>query len=299
MKKQLAIISFLIIAIIQIHTTKAEEVQVGLYLINLGKFDVATGSYTADFYLHFKCSQPCDPENFEFFNGRAASIDKIEDKPDEKFYRIQANLNSQIDLRKFPFDEQKMEIVLEDKKNTIDKIVYVPLKEESGIDKSIAFAGWNIDGWKAESRQHSYPFYNETYSQYVFVVDTSRIGLNSFIKTFLPVIFIVIIVIFSFLIDPDKIATRLAMAGSSLVAAVMFHVSITNQIPPVGYLTFADKFMGLSYIILLSTFIINILMLQFQELKKQELVERIHRSTEYLIFLVVPLLYMLLFFFFG
>ncbi len=297
MKKLLLSTLVLIVFTMQVQAAKAEEVQVGLYILNLGKFDVSTGAFTADFYLDLKCSTSC-PESFEFVNGRAASTDKIEDKPDEKFYRIQANLNSQIDLRRFPFDKQKMEIILEDKKNAIDKLIYVPLKEQSGIDKSIAFAGWNIDGWRAESSKHDYPVYNETYSQYIFTVDISRIAFNSFIKTFLPVIFILMVVLFSFLLDPDKITTRIGMAGSSLVAAVMFHISITNQIPPVGYMTFADKFMGLSYLVLLSSFIINIGMLQLQELKRAGLVEKIHRKTEYSMFIIVPMLFLLLFLFF-
>ena len=56
-----------------------EEVQVGLYILNLGKFDIATGSFTADFYLSLKCEANCSPENFEFMNGRASSFEKIID----------------------------------------------------------------------------------------------------------------------------------------------------------------------------------------------------------------------------
>ena len=276
----------------------AQDVDVGLYVLNLGKFDVATGSFTADFYISFKCKRTCNVDDFEFMNGKAVSIDKIEDSPKEKFYRVQANLNSQVDLKRFPFDSQKMQIIIEDKKNTIDKIKYIPLKDESGIDSSIAFTGWNIEGWNSESKEHYYKVYNETYSQSVFSIDISRIALNSFMKTFLPVIFIVLIVVSTFVLDPDKVTTRMTVASSSLIAAVMFHISISNQIPPVGYLTFADKFMVMTYFILLASFIINIILLELQELKKMELVEKVHRSTEYSMFAVVPVLYIILFVFF-
>ena len=78
----------------------------------------------------------------------------------------------------------------------------------------------------------------------------------------------------------------------------MFHVSISNQIPPVGYLTLADKFMLLTYFILGASFLINILLLEFQERKKTELVEKIHRATEYSVFILVPILYLILFWLF-
>ena len=273
----------------------AEDVQVSLYVLNLGKFDVATGSFTADFYLDMKCQEKCNVGDFEFMNGRASSVDKIIDEDTEKFYRIQGNFNSNVDLKDFPFDSQKMQIILEDKLNGVDKIKYVQDDEESGVDKSIIFSGWNLKGWNAEVREHEYEVYDETYSQYVFSIDIERIKLNAFMKTFMPVFFILLVVLFSFILDPDKITTRLGMAGSSLVASVMFHISISNQIPPVGYLTFADKFMVLTYAILLATFIINVFMLEMQERKNAELVERVHRKTEYSVFIIVPLLYLLLF----
>lgn len=294
MNKFLLILVLLLISIIPLSAAQ-DNVQVGLYLLNLGKFEVSTGSFTADFYLSMKCDTECHPENFEFMNGRASSVDKMIDEPNLKFYRIQANFNSPIDLKKFPFDSQKLQIILEDKSQTTDDQIYIINQNQSGIDPSIVFTGWNLDGWNAEVVEHNYDIYDETYSQYVYTIDISRIMFNSFIKTFLPVIFIVLVTLCSFIIDPDKITTRLAMAGSSLVAAVMFHVSITNQIPPVGYLTFADKFMLLTYFILLFTFVVNVVLFELQELKKEDVVMSIHRKLEYSIFWVVPLIYILLF----
>lgn len=291
-----SLLAFLLFFIITPLASAQDAVNVGLYVLNLGKFDVATGSFTADFYLSLKCESECSTD-FEFMNGRATSVDKLIDLPNEKFYRIQANLNSPVDLRGFPFDRQKMQIILEDKRVQIDELKYVPVKSESGIDSSIAFTGWDIDGWDAKVRKHEYTVYDETYSQYVFTIGISRIFLNSFIKIFLPVLFIMLIVLFSFVMDPDKMTTRLTMVTSSLIAAVMFHISISNQIPPVGYLTLADKFMVLTYFILLAIVIFNVVLLELIELKKTELVEKVHRIAEYNVFIIVPLLYIIFFIF--
>ncbi len=284
-----------LISILAFNAAALEEVQVGLYVLNLGKFDIATGSFTADFYLSMKCETKCSPEKFEFMNGRATTIDKIIDTDNEKFYRIQANLNNPIDLRRFPFDVQKMEIIIEDKEKSMGELKYVPLKAESGIDKSIFFSGWNIDGWEAEAKEHSYDIYDEVFSQYVFTINISKIAFNSFLKTFLPIIFMVLILMFSFIMDLDKITSRLAVATSSLVAAVMFHISISNQIPPVGYMTIADKLMILTYLFILATVILNVTILELIERKKQDVAERMHRLTEYSVFIVVPIVYITFF----
>lgn len=289
----LAMIAFLLAVPI---VSAVSEIQTAVYILNLGKFDIGTGSFTADFYLSFKCDNVCPDFDFEFSNGRAATVDKIIDTVSEKFYRIQANLNSPIDLKRYPMDSQKLQIIIEDKKATTDLVRFVPNLKESGIDREIVFAGWKISDWSAVEEKHYYKVYDEIYSRYVFTIPIERISLNSFFKTFLPVIFIVLVMLSSYFLNPDKITTRLAMAGSALVASVMFHISISNQIPPVSYLTFADKFMVITYLLILLSFVINVILLELVERKKHELVMKIYRATEYSSIAIAILLYEILFF---
>jgi hypothetical protein len=231
-------------------------------------------------------------------NGRASSLDKIIDEPNEKFYRIQANLASPIDLKRFPFDRQQIQIVLEDKKNTIDKVSYVIDNEGTGIDDSVVITGWQMGESKTEIKEHYYKIYDETYSQYVYTIPIYRITLNAIIKTLLPISFIIIVMLSSFILDPDKLTTRIAMVSSALVASVMFHVSLANQIPPVGYLTFMDKFMVLTYFVILMSFALNVMLMELTELKKTDLVNKIHKKTGYSVLVIVPILYIILFWLF-
>ncbi len=291
----------LVLCLLSTSTALNKNVSVSFYLLNLGKFDVATGQYTADFYISFTGTFPANdftPVNFEFSNGRATSSDKILDLTCStgtctKFYRIQAALANPVDLRRFPVDSQKLQIILEDKKYTTNDLYYEINHETTGIDDAVTIFGWNLDNWDASVEDHYYSVYDETYSQFVFTLNISRIPLSAFFKTFVPILIIVTIVMVSFMIDPDKITQRLTIATSSLVAAVMFHVSISNQIPPVGYLTIADKFMLLTYFLLLIAVIINVTILEFVERKKQEHAERMHRILEKSVFFVTPIIYII------
>jgi hypothetical protein len=271
------------------------EVKVAVYVISMGKYDVGTGSFTADFYLDFQHAPGVDASGFEFVNGRASSSDVIINTPTEQCYRIQASLVSAVDLKRFPFDRQRIKIILEDKSQTIKTLRYAPLLAESDLDPAVTFIGWNIDRWTARVGEHTYRNWNERYSQYEYQVDISRIAINSFMKTFLPVFFIVLIVLSGFAMGPEQAATRLGMAGSGLVAAVMFHVSIAAQIPPVGYLTFADKFMVLTYLVTLVSFLINVVIIAAQRRGRDAVVQKIHRATEATMFVLVPAAYVLLF----
>jgi len=273
------------------------EVKVGIYVLSLGKLDIGSGSYAVDFYLSMASTEPIPDNAFEFMNGRAATIEKIDDADGgrKKFYRILANLNVPVDLKRFPFDQQRLGIILEDKTEGVDKMVYVPEPAESGLDAGIWFPGWSIAGWNVASQTHDYPVYGEKYSQLVFSVDIGRVKLNSFLKTFLPVIFLMLIVMSSFILNPDQITTRLAAISSALVASAMFHISIAGQIPPVGYLTFADKFMVLTYFILLACFFTSLHVFILQGRKEEERAQKLSKLTEKIVFAGMPTLYVALF----
>lgn len=273
-----------------------DTVNVGIYVLNVGKFDVSTGAYTVDFYLSFQCDKPCAPENFEFMNGRAASVDKIIDEPNNKFYRIQADLMSNIDLKDYPFDRHALSITIEDKHNTDDKQVYLMDAGNSGVDKSVTLVGWNLVGWDARSETHTYEQYGEDYSRFIFDIDIERIFLASILKTFLPVLFIVLAGLLSLMIEkPSDLWTRLGVNTSSLMAAVMFHLNVTSSIPPVGYLTFADKFMMATYVILVLSLLSTIVMMMHAKKGEEKLVRKLYRYSLYGIPTLALAAYLLLF----
>ena len=136
-----------------------------LYVLDLGQIDLETGEFTADFYLSMYCEQACPVDTFEFMNGRAKTITNIIDEPNEKFYRIFAELNSPIDLRAYPFDERTIQIIVEDNVNTIEDVTYNSFVKESGIEESINFPGWNIDDWSAIVDNHHYSVYVSSYTE--------------------------------------------------------------------------------------------------------------------------------------
>jgi len=289
--------------------SEPQKVKVGLYVLSLGKLDVSSGTYTVDFYLQLDSDKPIPDSSFEFMNGLTNSLEKVEDTvtPEkavageaqkfEKFYRIKATLNTPIDLRRFPFDRQQMLIVIEDKTRTMEEVVYEADDKASGLDPAIFFPGWDITGWTLQTPEHDYKVYDEKFSQLKYAIDIQRVRLNSFLKTFLPVIFLMLIVMASFILDPEKITTRLAAISSALVASAMFHISISGQIPAVGYLTFADKFMVLTYLLLLCSFFLSIRVFMLQGRNELEGAKKLNKLSEFLVLIGMPVLYLCLFLF--
>ncbi len=97
--------------------------------------------------------------------------------------------------------------------------------------------------------------YGESFSRYVFSLNIQRVFLSAVIKSLLPVAFMAMVGLLSLLLTPDKVLTRLSMNVSTLLGAVMFHINLTSSIPPVGYLTLADRVMITTYAGLLAVWV--------------------------------------------
>ena len=93
----------------------------------------------------------------------------------------------------------------------------------------------------------------------------------------------------------SKTDTRLSAATAALVASVMFHVNITNQNPPLGYLTFADKIVLVVYGFLFLTIAYNVIVYEFVQRKQEDRARKIHERVKFKVIMGAPLLFALLF----
>jgi hypothetical protein len=144
-------------------------------------------------------------------------------------------------------------------------------------------------------RDHDYDVLEEGYSRYTFTVGVSKPLWNAFLKTLMPIIFIFLIVTFSYVIPVEKTDTRLSAATAALVASVMFHVNITNQNPPLGYLTFADKIVLVVYGFLFLTIAYNVVVYEYVQRKQEDRARKVHERVKFKIIFGAPLLFALLF----
>ena len=260
-------------------------VDIGLYLLNIENFDVKTGGYIIDFYLSMESDKPMLSTNFEFMNGRSLSIDKVIDEPNNKFFRIRANLAIDLDLHKFPFDRHSLLVKLEDKTITADKQIYRVKSEQSGVDPNVHLFGWDVKSYETNIDLHEYKVYNEVYSQYRFAVNIERSSASSIVKFFLPVGIILIISILAVFVSLDRVIIRLNMMTMSLLTAVFFHTNINASIPGISYLTIADRLMVGTYISIMFNILFSFIATQAWDTKGDEQGERFYIIAQ----VVVPM----------
>ena len=231
-----------------------EVVRVGIYILSVGNLDLTTGTYTLDFFLNFKCETvPCDPSNFDLINAAAEPFIEDQTAQDEYgrefYYRVRSDLQTQLDLRDFPFDSHQLKVSFEDKLKNSDEYVFIVDPSLSGIDSSVLVSGWDLlPKLSAESEDHSYKVYDESFSRARFYLEIAHPWFSAFMKSIFAAIVIVGVGMLSFLMSYKDAQDRIGLTSATLASAIFYHLTLTSSVPPVGYLTYGDQFMILQYV---------------------------------------------------
>ncbi len=253
--------------------TSPAKVYVGVWLVNVEKVDLAASSYRLDFYLWFKFNPSeislTDVKKFEFVNGPVAEFKPIDENETGGYveYRIKGDFIKTFDFTKYPFETHTLTIELEHKELDISHLRYVA-DQNSAIDEAANIAGWEIGGYNATETEHSYG--DETYSRFIFSIQLKRPMLSSFVKSVLPIIVITTISLLTFFISPQNFSQRIGLGVTTLMSAAAFHLSLLSGIPPIGYLTFADRMMISVYIIFLYNLSASVYIMKLVDAKKTE-----------------------------
>jgi hypothetical protein len=268
-------------------------IKVSTYLMALGKPDISSGVYTADFYLVMRCNRKCDPSGFEVRNGKITFVDKQDETPTSRVFRVNANLTAPLELHRYPFDQHKLTIELEDRLRPVSELVYKSDSKSNGIDPTVLVPGWELRREKttASISVHHYPVFDapfDDYSLYTFEIEIGRAPLAAFMKVLFPALAIMSTAFLGMFLKPDKAVQRLGIHTGALTASILFHLNVTSGIPPSGYLVDADKFMLANYAGLVAAVLSTVLMMIRFDSGVEERARRVYRVG----LLAVPLVWL-------
>jgi hypothetical protein len=187
-----------------------------------------------------------------------------------------------LNLVDYPFDEHRLIIVVEDKNYSAKELVYVYDPALSGIDSTARTAGWALrPEFSGDVVDHDYAIFGDAWSRFNFYVTIYHNWWPSFLKGLFAAIVIVGVGMLSFLMPYDDTEDRLNLAAGTLASAIFYHLTLTSSIPPVGYLTFADKFMMLQYVFIFITLGISVALfiLVGKGRKNEAIAKRLHKAT--------------------
>lgn len=245
---------------------------VGIALEKLTKFELGPGSYSAEFFVSLRCDvEPCKPD-FDVANGKITGREKLTDEKLHHEFRVKAELEALVDLSEFPFDKHVLYIGLVDKGDPLN-VRYVVDENETSIDPKVKLAGWNVEPLFATHVEDHKLDDQHTVHELQFGVAIGRPAVAAVFKTLVPVFFMFFVAGFTLLLKPKSAAGRLSAATGGLMTVVMFHLSATSSLPPLGYLTRMDKFMIATYLVYLVNIAFAVAMVRLDEKKDERAAE--------------------------
>jgi len=222
---------------------------VGVDLISVGVIDRESGQSDLIFWLtivsddvDFTKNPP--PDDWDLTNGYV--IDKTGTNIDPHFYKtkIRGAFFSDVDFRNYPYDEINLAIHIEPYFPLVTNQVVFQVNEEYSLinPDTVSVPGWTMGEPTFKSYTTTYPWGDFTHFEANFPIETSPVGI--FIKKLLPPIILAFFGFGTFIMTSHTLQNRTTIVITGLVGSLFFHaIFLLGELPPISYLTLADKMM--------------------------------------------------------
>jgi len=192
--------------------------------------------------------------------------------PEKTYYEIKDNVTKE--------DEKKIKEIL----NSIEF--------NTMIYPNVKIAGWKVREGVPSIGKDSY--FGEKFSTFTFPITISRNAFSSFMKIFVPLIFMILITFMSLFVGTSVIGNRLTILSGLLLACVMLHLNCTSSLPQGGgYLNLADKYFICSYASIFINLLLTVVIINRNEKKDEKGVKMSLKMSMILVPLLTILLYVL------
>ena len=237
----------------------AEKVTVGVYVNDIQDITLATNSYTADIYLWLRWRNPAiDPsESLEAMNpyGGGVTLERLYDKPQDmpdgsKYmaFRGQGDFGTKMNLKKYPFDVQKLTLEFEDSESDASKLHFVPDTTPIAIDPDIAIPGYVVSAPTLAVTEHQYPTNfgdissdaAAKYSRVTATIPVKREVLPLAVKIMLPIVIVVLLTSLIYVLPARLEEARAGIAVTAMLTLMALQWTVTSNLPNVGYLMMID-----------------------------------------------------------
>ena len=253
-------------------THSSKRVVIGAFVNDIQAIDLRTHSYVVDLYLWFRWTDPdFDPsKSFEFMNTfdpeahvETEVYERPQEQPDGSYYAIirhQGAFSNKFDVSDYPFDRQNLIVSVEDNDLPTQELVYVADKNALVINQEIRLPGYDIGRPRLIIRDKPYDTNfgdlsepeTTPYSRAEFTIPISRPATSGIVKSFMPVLLIILCAALALVLDPSHVEARVGLAITALLTLVATQFTAAGSLPEVSYLTLLDQIYILSYLYILT-----------------------------------------------
>jgi len=254
-------------------TPTAQVVTVGAYWTSITGIDFQADTCYLTVYVWLTWRGDTDPTlALEFANAvegrqlkKTMAFPEPKLMPDGSKYqemRVSGLFFQAYDLRMYPLDRQHITLYLEDGGRTLDEVVFIADREQSGINATVDIPGWNIEGLWSQSLAHDYgtTFGDRTAGSAATRFTSLRfiVNIEHDVDYFLwNLMFPLVVVMFTnwlaLLLRPNWIDMRTGMPATALLTTVLLQIAYSGDLPELSYLVLMDKIYVMAYAMIIGT----------------------------------------------
>ena len=210
---------------------------------------------------------------------------------EETFY---AKVETPMDLRRFPFDRQALEIFLHPFVYQRDEVILIPDDRLARTwNQNLGIADWTRDAITMQERPidiTSFDGSRSEVSEFVVTVNIKRRPAHLLISIIFPMILLVSLTWSVFWMDNETLSNRVNINFIGILSVVAYYFVILENVPEVSYLTLIDAFVISTFLILAAGVVLVVIMESLSREKKAQLGAKVDRICRW----GFPLAYVLL-----
>lgn len=163
--------------------------------------------------------------------------------------RFNAEIETLINVRRFPFDEQTLKISFIPFTRGYRQVQFVVTPTMEGIAPNAHLSEWKLLSYSGKVTTTSSIVIGKDIPTYVFSIKYKREWMFYLVELLFPLFIIVLLSWGVFWLTDQAAINAVAVTFMALLTIVAFQWLVTSSIPRVSYLTFFKSFVLFSYII--------------------------------------------------
>ncbi len=244
------------------------EISVGVVLIDFARINAREESFDIQGYMNLSWRVPSlagkgnrrmfrdelwSP-NIDFANAvepvkvqNEAAFHVSDDGLVEERVRFTGKFTSPLDLKRFPLDEQQLEVHIEPFSRTVDEVVFKVNESRVGRYETAFLSDWEIGEVHARCSTTRLTPLDQTRARFTLVIDVRRKSTFYVWRVLLPLVLLVVASWGVFWVDPIQLQPQISTVVAVLLSIVIFNITIDFALPKVAYFTFVDSHALMSY----------------------------------------------------
>jgi len=203
--------------------------------------------------------------------------------------RVWGDFSQPLELRHFPFDQQRLQLTLVNVKYGSREVRY-RINADSGISDSLRIPDWRVLAWDIAPHELAIGHGRTKIQGVVFTVEVERYASYFLLKVILPLILIVAMSWMVFWIDPSLAASQISVAVTAMLTLIAYRFAIGGMVPRLGFLTSLDYFVMGSTILVFVVLLEVVYTARLFQSGYQEKARAVDRKARW----IIPLIYFLM-----